>query len=255
MDDRHLLKALQRSLAVRASAKTKAWWEAYLKGAVPFRGVKMADVRAALHAWRREEDVAQCLSRDEELALALLFFEEEHCEDKLAGILYLQEILIPEGTVRWRRDLPRLARLFDDGHIADWNTCDWFCVKVLGPLAHREGERCARAIAGWRNAPGLWRRRAAGVAFVNLAKDGDQRFDGFVDLLLEVCDATVRSDERFAQTGTGWVLRELSAAEPSRVVGFVEERLHRFSAEGLRYATEKMPGDVRKRLRQARRKT
>ena len=52
--------------------------------------------------------------------------------------------------------------LFEQGHIADWNTCDWFCVRVLGPLAEQQGEACARAIAAWKDAPTLWQRRAAG---------------------------------------------------------------------------------------------
>ena len=41
------------------------------------------------------------------------------------------------------------------------------------------------------------------------------------------------SPERFAQTGTGWVLRELSLAAPERVIGFVEEHRSLF-ARGAR---------------------
>jgi len=50
----------------------------------------------------------------------------------------------------WRSDLPRFARLFDQGYIRDWNVCDWFCGKVLGPLVEQQGEACARAISEWR---------------------------------------------------------------------------------------------------------
>src|SRR3712207_8372132 len=62
-------------------------------------------------------------------------------EDKLAGVLFLQEILLPAGALDWRSDLPRIARLFDEGYIRDWSTCDWFCVKVLGPLVEQQGDR------------------------------------------------------------------------------------------------------------------
>ena len=119
---------------------------------------------------------------------------------------------------------------------------------MLGPLAQQEGERCARAIAKWRTAKNLWQRRAAGVAFVNLAKHGEKNFSGFTAMLLEVCGETVKPPERFAQTGTGWVLRELGQAEPERVVRFIEDRLSYFSAEGLRYAVEKMPPQTKARL-------
>lgn len=238
---------LQAELDRRANPQTKAWWEAYLKGAIPFRGVKMAGTRAALHEWLATTEPSNPVAR-RELALSLL--RETACEDKLAGILYLQEVLIPSGILTCA-DLPQLAQLFEQGYIADWNTCDWFCVKVLGPLIEREGAACAQEIAAWSTANTLWQRRAAGVAFVNLAAQGEANFPGFTNLLLQVNDATLRSPERFAQTGTGWVLRELSVAEPDRVIRFIEEHLSLFSSEGLRYATAKLDAETQARLKMA----
>ena len=43
-----IIETLQLQLDLRADARTKAWWEGYLKYVIPFRGVKMADIRAAL---------------------------------------------------------------------------------------------------------------------------------------------------------------------------------------------------------------
>lgn len=241
---------LQDRLAGQADPKTKAWWELYLKGVIPFRGVKMADIRRELHGWIQDDKIAERFLPSEQKELALELIRDTYTEDKLAGILYFQEVLIPAGWVEWPVDLPRFADLFEDGFIYDWNTCDWFCVRVLGPLAKQERERCARAIAGWRTSANLWRRRAAGVAFVNLAGDGESNFPGFTTMLLDVCATTIRSQERFAQTGTGWVLREVWQAEPDRVTTFIEEHLDSFSSEGLRYATEKMPNDIKTRFRQ-----
>ena len=48
---------LQGQLDLRANPKTKAWWEGYLKHVIPFRGVKMADIRAVLHQWVKEEGI------------------------------------------------------------------------------------------------------------------------------------------------------------------------------------------------------
>jgi 3-methyladenine DNA glycosylase AlkD len=241
------LGALQDRLEARANESTKTWWESYLKGAIPFRGVKMADIRAALHEWVREEDL-DSLPAHEQRALALALIRLTYCEDKLAGVLYLQEILLPADHTTCA-DLPHFAALFADGHLYDWNTCDWFCVRVLGPLAEKEGENCARAISSWRDADGLWQRRAAGVAFVNLASRGEKNFPGFTQMLLDTCAATSRSPERFAQTGTGWVLRELSHAEPEQVASFVEQHITQLSAEAVSYATAKLPPATRQRLK------
>lgn len=240
MERAKLVQGFQACLDEKADAKTKAWWEAYLKHAVPFRGVKMADVRSVLHEWYANEAIGSQLSLAAQKDLALSLFEQVYSEDKIAGILFLQEILMPAGGIEWRSDLDRFANLFSQGRICDWNVCDWFCVKVLGPLVEQEGEPCARAISGWKDSDNLWQRRAAGVAFVNLAKEGDANFVGFSDLLLGICESMVKHPERFSQTGAGWVLRELSLAEPQRVEDFVSAHVCKFSAEGLRYASGKL---------------
>ena len=245
------IEMIQRSLEDRATARTRRWWERYLRGTATFRGVKMADVRRVVHGWNRTDGADFTAAAKKELAIALL--REEATEDKLAGMLFLSEVLLPAGDLGLR-DVARFAGLFRDGSLADWNACDWFCVKVLGPLAEQAGPRCARTIADWRSSGNLWQRRAAGVTFIPVAKRGDENFSGFTTLLLRVCDATVRDPDRFAQTGTGWVLRELSMAEPDRVSQFVAKRLDHFSAEALRAATSKLDAGTARELRAGRRR-
>ena len=211
----------------------------------------MGDVRKAVHAWLKEEHLGKYLSFGQQKDLALMFLEEDHSEDKLAGILFLQEILLPAGALDFRSDLPRFERFFHGGYIHDWNVCDWFCVKVLGPLVEQQGQACARAISKWREANGVWQRRASVVAFVNLAKDGDRNFPGFTEMVLDNCNHLLESRERFVQTGVGWVLRELSRSDEGRVIGFVEANLDRFSREALKNATKYLPPEVAVRLRQA----
>jgi 3-methyladenine DNA glycosylase AlkD len=244
-----LIAGLQSRLNARATAGTREWWTRYLKGAASFRGVKMGAIRTAVHAWFAEERLGERLCDGRQKDLALMLLEEGYTEDKLAGVLVLQEILLPAGTLDWRSDLPRFVRLFDNGDIRDWNVCDWFCVKVLGPLVERQGEACARAISGWREADGVWRRRASVVAFANLASEGDRNFPGFTEMVLENCAHLLESRERFVQTGVGWVLRELSRSDEDRVVGFVEANLDLFSREGLKNATKYLPPEVAEHLR------
>jgi 3-methyladenine DNA glycosylase AlkD len=246
-----LIERLQLRLNTHATAATREWWTKYLRGAASFRGVKMAGVRTAVHAWFKEERLGEHLSVGQQKDLALMLLEENCSEDKLAGVLFLQEILLPAGALNWRSDLPRIARLFDEGCIRDWSTCDWFCVKVLGPLVEQQGEACARAISEWREANSVWQRRASVVAFANLASKGDHNFPGFTEMVLDNCTQLLESQERFAQTGVGWVLRELSRWNQGRVVGFVEANLDRFSREAVKNAIKYLPPKVAERLLQA----
>ena len=153
LDD--LIGRLQLRLNALATTATREWWTKYLRGAASFRGVKMGDVRKAVHAWFEEERLGERFSAGQQKDLALMLLEEDYAEDKLAGVLVLQEILLPAGALDWRSDLPRFARLFDGEYIRDWSICDWLCVKVLGPLVEQQGEACARAISGWREADGV----------------------------------------------------------------------------------------------------
>ena len=246
-----LIEGLQLRLNAHAKTATREWWTKYLRGAASFRGVKMADVRKAVHAWFKEERLGDQLSVRQQNDLALTLLEEDYAEEKLAGVLFLQEILLPAGALDWHSDLPRFARLFEEGYIRDWSICDWFCVKVLGPLVEQQGEECARAISEWRVADSLWQQRSSIVAFANLASEGDRNFPGFTEMVLDNCSHLLGSQERFVQTGVGWVLRELSRWDQNRVVAFVEANLDRFSREALKNAIKYLPPEVAERLFQA----
>lgn len=247
MDVRALATDLDRRIASHGDPDKRDWWERYLKGVIAFHGVGIPDIRGIVRAWRRDHSL-EALDGDALVELASACVALPTAEDKLAAIVLLQEhgleLLVPD------RHLAAIARWFDDGHVADWNTCDWACVRVLGPLVRRHGEPAAHAIAGWVDAPGLWRRRAAGVAFVDLAPEGERNFEGFTALLLGVASRTVTDPARFAQTGTGWVLRELSKAEPEAVRAFVTTHLDELSREAVKMATARLPEQVRRDLLQ-----
>jgi 3-methyladenine DNA glycosylase AlkD len=239
------IQDLQTRLDRDADPATKAWFEAYLKGVIPFRGLKLPQVKVITKAWYKS--IAKFPLADQ-TAIAFALLAESYSEDKLAGIVLLQEQLIPLAAID-QTDLTRFAQVFQSGAIGDWSTCDWFCLRVLTPLVKREGETWARAIAAWKDAENLWQRRASCIPFVTLAKQGDRVFPGFTDLILEVGETVVQSDQRFSQTAVGWLWRELWVAEPERVVDAIEANITQFSSEGLRYATEKMSREAQLRLR------
>jgi 3-methyladenine DNA glycosylase AlkD len=242
---------LQKQLTQASDAKTKAWFEAYMKQVLPYRGLKLPQVRSILHAWVKAEGFGD-VATEQQLAIAIALMHEPWAEDKLAGILIIQEILIKQHRIDWERDLPQFAALFDQGYIQEWNTCDWFCVKVLNPLVKQQGEAFAQVLVTWCEAENLWRRRASVVSFVNIARHGDRNFPGFIRLMLDTAAVVVQSSERFAQTGVGWMLRELGQADQAQVVGFVKDRIECFSSEGLRYTIEKMPTDLQADLKECR---
>jgi 3-methyladenine DNA glycosylase AlkD len=236
------IERLQARLQEAASEKTKDWWERYLKGAASFRGVPMPVIRSTLRSWYTEEGLDDGPASDrKQLALDLL--AENYSEDKLAGVLLLREHILADLTVY---DIPSFAGAFHAGHIADWSVCDWFSVKVLSALIERDGRPMAEALAAWTRSDPLWQRGAAAVGLAPLAPRGDQNFEGFVELSIDVARANVRDDERFMQTSVGWLLRELSKTDPSAVQEFVREHERLLSREAHRMALAKIEGRGRR---------
>jgi len=227
------IEALQQQLQQKAEPKTKDWWEAYMKHVIPFRGVKMPVIRTELHRWYTDTGIESRLNREAQKELALTLFQQKYAEDKLAGILFLQEILLPAEAIVWPEDVPRFAALFTDQWIYDWNICDWFCVKVLGPLTECEGTDCAAAIAQWHTAENLWQARAAVVAFVNLASERQ-----YYAMIQASCQTLIKQDERFAKTAVGWILRDISKYDEPWVKDFLNNHLHDFSKESVKNATK-----------------
>lgn len=233
--DEARLKSLSKRLRTKANPEAKAWWQRYVKDAAPFLGVKMADIRTATHEWFAEE-VRGKLDADRQLKVVLSLFFLKSTEEKLAGVLALEEILLPASFIDGASDVRDLGGLFAPGGIYDWNVCDWFSVKVLGSLIRRDGLSAARRIGAWRSAPGLWKARASLVAFVPVADSPAYR-----PLIERGGNVLIRREERFAKTAVGWILREMSRHDRVAVSRFLGANIRSFSKEALKNATKHFP--------------
>jgi hypothetical protein len=138
--DARPIEALATRLDALATEKSRAFWERYLKGVVPFRGVPMASIRKAVHAWWRS-DGPSALGVPAQKELALRLFEGGFCEDKLAGTLVLQEILLSELTLR---DVDALGSLFDRWLLRELAAADR--ARVLAFTEDRLGEMSREAV-------------------------------------------------------------------------------------------------------------
>lgn len=194
--------------------------------------------KATVHKWWADHGLgAHPATVGKRIALALI--EQRGSADKLAGIFVLHDRL---GDQLRATDLASFERLFDCGHLEDGALCDAFGVQVLGTLLQRVRGRAeiARALATWRNADTPWQRRAACAALTALAPHGDAALPGLAQLIFQMCAAVIWSPDRIDQTAVGWLLRELSRGEPTRVEAFVRRHARFMSRECARLAVEKL---------------
>ena len=171
--------------------------------------------------------------------IAFALIEQRGADDKLAGVLVLHELL---GDQLRTADLAAFEKLFGQRLLEDGAVVDAFGVQVLGTLLSRVRGRAdvARILATWRNADSPWQRRAACAALTALAPQGDGALPGLAQLIFQMCSAIVWSPDRIDQTAVGWLLRELSRGEPTRVEAFVRRHARFMSRECARLAVEKL---------------
>ena len=233
-----LIADYQARLDAAASVRSRDWWERYLRGVIPFRGVGLPDNLKLLKAWRAERGL-DAWPAERELDLACALFEGRCAEDKLAGVLYLQHYLV--GRADWRVMLARVEDLFARRLIFDWSLTDWLCMRVLAPLIEHHGKPCAQAVLAWRDAEYLWRARASLVPFASHAGNSAYRPG-----IRRAARLLIRREERFAKTAVGWVLREISKYDLEYVRAFIDAELGYFSREALANALKYRPQRERK---------
>lgn len=231
---RQVVADLQRHLEAAADPATKAWFENYLKHAIPYRGVKTPQVSRILADRWRAHDLGG-LPEEDRLALARMLIEERFAEDKFAGILLIQKYLL--RRMGPDRILDMAENLFAAGAFPDWSTTDWFSMRVLGPLIARHGRLAARRIARWRDAANLWQRRSSIVPFRAVVDD-----EAYHPTIRATVAVLVRERERFIQTGIGWVISDLSKVHPEVAAALVERHLANLSTEVIRRHTRHLPG-------------
>ena len=223
---------MQKRLHCSADPKLKKWWENYVKNGAPFIGIKMAIIRSTLHKWYNE-CIADTVEPAGQIDIALSLIREKYSEEKLAGILFIQEILFPADPINWRKDIDRFGDLFSYGYIYDWHICDWFCIKVLSVLMKTHGKTCATKIAKWHNVDNLWQARASLVAFVKATDNTN-----YYPMILRNCKTLIHREERFAKTAVGWILLEISRSDTLFVNQVITDNLRYFSTESIRNATK-----------------
>lgn len=187
------------------------------------RGSSIATLRACVRTWWTDHDFDLCPATVGKRIAAFLI-EQRRSEDKLAGIAILESLELRTS------DLPGLARLFEDGHLAEATVVDWFARKVLAAMLARTPEATS-ALARWRDAETAWQRRAACLAFA----------DADIEIALAICATLVWSHEAPDQTAVGAVLRAISRRAPVRVVAFVRRHARLMSRACVRAAVARLP--------------
>ena len=85
-------------------------------------------------------------------------------------------------------------------------------------------------------------KRAAAVTLIIPARKGL-----FLDQIFKIADILLLDPDDLVQKGYGWMLKAASQAHQEEVFNYVMQKKAIMPRTSLRYAIEKMPGEMRKR--------
>lgn len=232
MKYRSKIVLLQKTLGNQSNLETKKWFENYLKGAIKYRGIKTPQVLKIVQKWHNENNLDQ-LTLEAQLGVATNLIRQDYAEDKFAGILYIQKYL------NHKLDFCVLAgefeKLFEEACFRDWSTTDWFNVRVLSPLIKLHGNKAMKRFTSWYKSKNIWQRRSS-IFSLRACVNSDEYFQ----IINRQVTRLVKSEERFIQTGIGWVIADLAKSNPKEADKIVQRHLKNLSLEVVRRHTKNL---------------
>lgn len=233
-----LIHALRAAFATHADADKAGPMQAYMKSAMPFRGVQAPLRRqltaAAVKAWpcTSTPDLAE--------TMRLLWSEATFREERYAAME-----LARVGVHRKLFDLSLLP-LYQTMIVesAWWDICDDISGEAIGLLFERHPKELAPVLRRWARGDNLWLRRASFLCQRGIKTGFDAHL--FYDCILPSIGNRPFAQEFFIRKGIGWALRERSYQAPDEVQAFCREYEAQLSAltkrEALRVIVKRSRG-------------
>jgi 3-methyladenine DNA glycosylase AlkD len=214
-----LVQAVREALAEPADPVKARAMQAYMKSAMPYRGVASPEQKVIFRTVLADHPI------DDRTAWAAavreLWDEAAYREERYAAIALLNH----RAYQRWLdpATLPLVQHLLVSG--AWWDYVDALATRTVGPLVRRDPAELVPVMHAWSTGEDLWLRRTAIIHQVGAKAATDRA-------LLSACiEPSLSRKEFFLRKAIGWALRDLAWHDPDWVVAYV--RSHAGELSGL----------------------
>jgi 3-methyladenine DNA glycosylase AlkD len=224
--DKIIVSDVRAALASAADPVRAIGMQAYMKSALPFRGVQKPErvrVLREVFASHPLQGEAVWSATVRELWHGAQFREERYAAIDLTGHRLYRAYQRPEA-------LPLYEELIVSG--AWWDYVDEIAARRVGPILRAAPDRVAPVMRAWATNDDLWRRRTAILCQLG-AHDAVDR-----DLLAACLEPNLADREFFIRKAIGWALRDYSWHNPDWVRSWVDRRADRLSPLSHREATK-----------------
>jgi len=201
-----LIDAVRRELAQAGDPERARGQQAYMKSAMPFRGVTLPQLRATLRPVL--DDPAYRLAGPDEWEPTIRglwdgarFREERYAALALSGHRFYRQWALD------REAMPLYRYLVESG--AWWDFVDDIASHRVGPVLRAHPETESDRMRSWASADSMWLRRAAILSQLSSSAETDRH------LLLDCITPNLGDNEFFIRKAVGWSLRQYARSGPT----------------------------------------
>jgi 3-methyladenine DNA glycosylase AlkD len=230
----YVVGQVRRALAKGADPERAPHMQAYMKSAMPYRGVAAPDRRSLLRPVLADFHPADAAEFEE--IVHRLWDEAEFREERYAAI----DVCRHRSCQPFQN--PERLRLYR--HMvctgAWWDLVDEIAAHLVGGILQSYRAQVTPVIRTWAADPDMWLRRTAILSQIRHRDDTDTA------LLTEVLEANLQGSthgaEFWIRKAVGWSLRSYAATDPTWVTAFVDGHAERLSGLSRREALKHLDG-------------
>lgn len=130
-----------------------------------------------------------------------------------------------------------------DKYFDNWAKIDDFCTHTLGYLVNQYPE-LTKELLKWTDSKNRWVKRAAAVSLIHPFSKKKK----FIKEIFTTAEKLLTDPDDMVQKGYGWMLKEASNHNQKEVFNFAMKHKAKMPRTALRYAIEKMPEKLKKRV-------
>jgi 3-methyladenine DNA glycosylase AlkD len=222
-----LADTLRAGLADAADPAKAPAMQAYMKSAMPYRGVATPERRRLVREVIAREggptDRSSWEATVRDLWDGAAYREERYVAIDMCGL---------RAACPWQDAalLPMYDHFVVTG--AWWDHVDAVAITLIGPILRADRPAVGPTVRRWITDADLWRRRTS-ILVQLLAKSATD-----TDLLADAITANLDDRDFFIRKAIGWALRDFAKTDPAWVRDFVDVHADRLSPLSRREATK-----------------
>ena len=198
--------------------------QAYMKSAMPYRGVSSLDQKAI---WKAIFPAHPLSSREEWQCVALTLWRDADFREERYAAIALTDLRM-YAAHRTMAAVPMFEEMIVTG--AWWDCVDAIATHQLGDVLRTDLSRMSKLMRRWARDEDMWKRGASILCQIRFKRDTD------LTLLYDCIEPNIADTQFFIRKAIGWALRQYAWVDPRVVKSYVKANRSRLSGLSVKEA-------------------